>query len=269
MKTRMSWQRKKNRSLQQDGASSTRGFLSDRFHVQQLFQFPKRELLNKFTPFIVPVTITSIGRLSAYVAMAHVVGSCLGVVNMAAQQIITSVFYSLTPIADSLSLTAQSFVPGIYDRSKKDGNREELWKTSVDFIKVGGLFGLGMSAIALCIPLMARFFTSDPNVISILNSVTPVLAAVMLPHGIVCATEGVLLGQKDLGFLGKSYSFYFFAVPYFMLQVKKASLAGCTASLDMLWKVFFWYNIVRGNIWVIRNRIITRSQGSKSATEVL
>lgn len=54
----------------------------------------------------------------------------------------------------------------------------------------------------------------------------PLLMIFVSVNGFVCGTEGLLLGLKDLSFLGKMYAFFFAAVPYFMLRVKRQALIG-------------------------------------------
>lgn len=69
---------------------------------------------------------------------------------------------------------------------------------------------------------------------------------------------GVILGQKDLNFLGQSYGTFFFLVPYFMLRVKKAALQGAKdVSLTNLWSVFFVYNVARAAMWLIRTKMLS------------
>lgn len=69
---------------------------------------------------------------------------------------------------------------------------------------------------------------------------------------------GVILGQKDLNFLGKSYASFFFIVPYFMLRVKKAALQGVQdAGLTSLWSVFLAYNVVRAVMWTVRAKMLS------------
>jgi len=238
---------------------STRGFLEGKFRSTDLLRLPKREEAKKFAPFVLPVTTTQLGRVSAYVAMSHVVSSTLGTAAMAAQQVIVSLFYCLTPIADSLSLTAQSIVPSIAERSPSRGRTHALRESMKNFYKAGGIFGMAMVSAALAIPLLSRFFTTDPGVAALVNSVAPLLVGFFGVHGIFMSSEGLLLAQKDLGFIGKMYACFFFAVPYFMLRVKKAALAGNSAiDLTSVWSVFIIYQFVRFVAFLARTFQIQR-----------
>lgn len=241
-----------NQSQPQEEAFSCKGFLTNQFSFMDLFKFPKLKDAKMFWPYVIPVTTTSIGRVSSYCAMNHV-SATLGTLAMAAHQILVSLFYCLTPIADSLSLTGQAFVPGLHEKKVDRQQSIAMRKTLLNFIKVGVLFGGAMSGIAATIPLLARFFTSDIFVMQQVAACAPFLCGAFAVHGIVCACEGIILGQKDLGFLGKAYTAFFFLVPYLMLRVKNAFLAGNpSTNILSVWKIFMGYNIVRATMWVAR-----------------
>lgn len=225
----------------------------------ELLKMPTEETRKEFTPYIVPVTTTQVGRVSGYVAMAHVVASSLGMTSMAAQQVIVSIFYCLCPIADSLSLTAQSFVPAISDREASVEKAAAMKKVSLNFLKAGAVFGGAMMAAVSGIPLLTGFFTSDQAVIHLVNSVVPLLLVFFGVHGIVCGSEGLLLGQKDLGYLGKMYGAFFAAVPYMMMGVKRKALAGTKSiGLTSVWTVFVGYQLARCGFWAARTAVLQR-----------
>lgn len=238
---------------------SARGFLQNKFSFADLVKPPSKHIREEFKPYLVPVTSTQIGRVSGYVAMSHVVASSLGTASMAAQQVIVSLFYCLCPIADSLSLTAQSFVPAISERIASKEKAAALRRTAINFIKAGAVFGGAMVAAVSAIPLLSGFFTSDPVVVSMVNSVVPLLLAFFGVHGVLCAAEGLLLGQKDLSFLGKMYGGYFFVLPYLMMRVKRAALAGSSqVSLNSVWQVFLGYQMFRLGAWISRVVMLQR-----------
>ena len=164
--------------------------MAGKFSLSTLTKLPSRENIKDFLPFVIPVTTTAIGRVSSYVAMSNVVSSSLGTIGMAAQQIIVSLFYCLTPVADSLNLTAQSFIPAIFEKTKSRARATYLKKSFYNFMKTAAIFGLFMSGAASCIPVFSSFFTSDPVVISQVNSVVPYLAGCFILHGFITAGEG-------------------------------------------------------------------------------
>ena len=151
----------------------------------------------KFLPYVIPVTTTAISRVSGYIAMSHVVSSALGTIDLAAQQIVLAFFLCFIPMCDSLNLTAQSFVPGIFEY-KGAGTHDDrklrstvMKKTVSNFLKAGSIFGLVLMGVVSCIPLVSRFFSHDPNVISSVNSTTLYLSCYAILSGIVCAGEGL------------------------------------------------------------------------------
>jgi len=91
------------------------------------------------------------------------------------------------------------------------------------------------------------------------NSVVPLLLAFFGLHGVMCGSEGLLLGQKDLSFLGKMYGELFGVVPYLMLRGKRAALRGSPAiGLNSVWEVFLGYQIFRFAAWLARLGILQR-----------
>jgi Na+-driven multidrug efflux pump len=246
---------------------SARGFLEGKLRKRDLIAFPNQDTLKQFAPYVIPVTTTVIGRLSGYIAMSHVVSSSFGTISMAAQQVIVSLFYCLCPIADSLSLTAQSFVPSISESTVGTQRSQVMKQTAANFYKAGSISGAVIVAAVCCIPFLSGFFTADVNVIALVNMVVPYLIGFFAVHGFVCGVEGLLLGQKDLGFLGKMYGGFFFIVPALMLQVKRAALAaadsGAVINLTSVWKIMVGYQLFRSVAWSLRLSLLQRKTESE------
>mmetsp|Transcript_19042 Transcript_19042/g.27894 ORF Transcript_19042/g.27894 Transcript_19042/m.27894 type:complete len:836 (+) Transcript_19042:134-2641(+) len=247
---------------------STRGFLQGRLRKRDIFKLPPKDTAREFLPFFLPVTTTSVGRVSAYVAMTHVITSSLGTVAMAAQQVIVSIFYCLTPFSDAINLTAQSFVPSIFERIPTKERAVAIRNTSREFIKAGMLAGLFLVGAVSCIPIMCSLFTSDKIVTKTVNRCVKWLASTLIVHGMICGMEGLLLGQKDLSFLGKAYAFYFVAVPYMMLRVKKAALAGANVDLTSMWKVFTGYQVLRFSMFFARMVMLCNDRMKEAEDQV-
>lgn len=230
---------------------STRGFLAHRsFH--DLICLPSKVTLKGYRPFVVPVTMTQIGRCAVYVAMGYTVSSSFGTTSMAAQQIICSVFYTLIPIADSLSLTAQAFLPSIYNKSPSSKRSIAIRQTTKNLAKAAAFFGIVLASMMASLPLCVHLFTNDAAVMSMVNAIVPILVAVFTLHGVFCGSEGILLAQKDLTFLGRMYAAYFVVVPYLMIRVKKSAMLGKAVQLQSVWKVFLGYQTFRISAWVLR-----------------
>ena len=116
-----------------------------------------------------------------------------------------------------------------------------------------------MGAVVGTISLLSGFFTSDAAVIYLVNAVAPWLLIFFGVHGVLCSAEGILLGLKDLGFLGKVYAGFFAVVPFLLLRVKKAALTGThPVNLTSVWKVFVGYQLFRFLAWISRVAILQR-----------
>ncbi|GMH72161.1 hypothetical protein TrRE_jg12717, partial [Triparma retinervis] len=242
---------------------TTRGMLEGKFRKRDLFK-PSPDTKD-FVPFFVPVTTTQIGRISGYVAMSHAVASSMGTISMAAHQVMLTVFYTLTPIADSLSLTGQSFVPELFDNAASAALQEgfhggtgsaaakKLAHYNVKLWQTGLVFGLVMSLMALAVPHLSPLFTADPMVREAIFRIAPYMSLSFVVHGCVCAMEGVMLGTRDLRFLSQGYTAFFFLVPAVMLRIKRQALGGAKGvGPETLWKAFVGYNAVRATIWSLR-----------------
>jgi len=162
-------------ALKNKRSSTTRGLLAGELTINNFFRRPDDETTAVFAPYFLPVTTTQVGRCSTYIAMGHVVSSSLGAVSMAANQIITAIFYTLIPIADSLSLTAQSFLPAMIARKPSKEKARAIQGTITNLLKVSGMVGLFLAGIVACIPLGCRLFTTDVAVMALVRQIVPVL----------------------------------------------------------------------------------------------
>jgi Na+-driven multidrug efflux pump len=232
--------------------TETRGFLANRLHWRDFFRLPDTSTTEAFKPYVVPITVTQVGRCSAYVALGHTVSSSFGTLCMAANQIVTSIFYTLIPIADSLSLTAQSFLPGIVARKPSPEKAKAIRGLTQSLLKVAGLFGVILASTVACLPVALQLFTTDPAVMILVRQIIPVLFIIFSLHGVFCGSEGILLGQRDLKFLERMYAVYFVVVPYLILRVKEAAKTGADVGLSSVWNIFLGYQLFRIAAWVGR-----------------
>jgi Na+-driven multidrug efflux pump len=241
---------------EKNSKQSTKGFLQGSFRVKDLLKKRRAEdsTSRGYVPFVIPVTTTQVGRCSVYIAMGHVVSSTLGTVGMAANQILTAFFYALIPVADALSQTAQALLPRVFaaqDLAEHPREKTRVVRSALtSFGKAALLCGGALAIIVACIPLVTKLFmTSDPAVLAIVNSVVPIHLLIFCFHGVFCASEGILMAQKDLGYLGRMYALYFAVVPTIMLQLKRQ---GAQLQLKSIWLVFLGYQIFRISAWVGR-----------------
>jgi Na+-driven multidrug efflux pump len=104
----------------------------------------------------------------------------------------------LYPVGESLSLTAQSFVPAIYEKKPSETRARALRHTLFNLWKAGLVFGTGLFGAVMCIPLLNPFFTADPAVMSLVKTIVPLLLIIFSTLGLFTSSEGMLLGQRDL-----------------------------------------------------------------------
>ncbi|GAX12630.1 hypothetical protein FisN_13Lh098 [Fistulifera solaris] len=243
------WLTTKSSSVDKESSACvTRGILAPTNFPQSNSVLPDRATAKTFLPFWIPVTITQVGRCSTYIAMGHVVSTSLSVVAMAANQIVTSIFYTLIPVADSLSLTAQAFLPKLIQSRDKSATQT----FSLNLLKVAILCGAILGSIAASIPLALPLFTVDHFVMEQVRQITPILTLIFSLHGIFCGSEGLLLGRKDLMFLGRMYGIFFAVVPICMLQIKRAAKLRRNVGLRTVWMTFLVYQLFRISLWVGR-----------------
>ena len=261
--------RQDNAQLSKGG--TVRGILRGYIQARDLVMKRKDEpsSAKEFAPFVIPVTTTQVGRCSVYVAMGMVV-SGMNVVNMAANQILTAFFYALIPVADSLSQTAQALLPPLFVDTTESTTTPEsidrLRHALKSFGKAAFLCGAGLVTIVSLIPALTKFImTTDPAVQSVVNSVVPIHVMIFLFHGVFCASEGILLAQKDLGFLGKMYGIYFAIVPALILQLQRL---GPQLQLHHVWYAFMAYQFFRISAWVSRVYFLFRKRKNRAAMSV-
>jgi Na+-driven multidrug efflux pump len=193
----------------------------------------------------------------------------MNVVNMAANQILTAFFYALIPVADSLSQTAQALLPPLFvdttdPTTATPQSIDRLRRALQSFGKAALLCGAGLVTIVSLIPTLTRFImTTDPAVQSVVNSVVPIHVMIFLFHGVFCASEGILLAQKDLAFLGKMYGIYFAIVPALILQLQRL---GPHLQLHHVWYAFMAYQFFRISAWVGRVYFLFRKRKNRASS---
>lgn len=180
--------------------SPSMGILDNQFNIRKLLRVPSLPDIKDFLPFMLPVTTTAIGRVSGYVAMSHVVSSTLGTVEMAAQQIILSLFMCFIPVCESINLTAQTFMPAIFEKKESDSYDRvgTMKKTVLNFSKTGVLYGAFLFIAVLLSPFFSSLFTQDILVQQSMKVAIPYVAGYFAVSGLVTSGEGTCLLRCSL-----------------------------------------------------------------------
>lgn len=183
--------------------TSTRGVFSDSKLTLRSFLSLKNINTSKgreFLPFVIPVTTTSISRISGYIAMSHVASSTLGTIDLAGHQIILSIFGCITPFVDALSQVAQSLVPGIFasnghgQQQHSNGRKKEraiaLRQTVMNFRIVGLGAGAVLVGLISCVPFVSQYFTTNKAVLERVHGAIKPVSLFLIVNGLMCAGEG-------------------------------------------------------------------------------
>jgi len=109
------------------------------------------------------------------------------------------------------------------------------------------LVAIFASALGAALPLLgAPLLTNDPRVISEMKLLALPLCVAMVLTGPVCASEGVLLARRQLGFLSLVYLTSVALLPTLLLRV---------GSVTDVWNTFAVFQLARaaaftGRVWL-------------------
>jgi Na+-driven multidrug efflux pump len=216
-----------------------------------------------FLKFAAPVLTLILGKIAAYGFMTHAAAS-LGAVQLAAHQIALSIFFFLTPFLEVLSQTAQAFVPQ-YAAPPPSVTDKRPWQKAGDALAArllryacaisagAALFGGSMALIGT--PLL----TSDAAVREAVRPLAAPLAMGTLLCGPIGASEGVLLGRRQVGFLAGVYVATVALLTPALLAVKTRG-----GPVALVWTCFAAFQACRaalfsGYLWWPRNESATSS----------
>jgi len=186
---------------QQEKSGNTRS--SPRSIPTPLLVIPTMKNLQRFLTYAAPIFFTILGKSVVYNGIAVSVGQ-LGLVALAAHQVLLRSFFFWCPVGDSVGMTSQVFLPGILAEEKRTGVSKQGAKRLL--FGTGVIAGLIAAALAGLLPSQgAGLFTTDTLVAAALKRTAPILAFCVGMHAIALTCEGMLLAQQDFGFLSISY----------------------------------------------------------------
>ena len=189
-----------------------------------LFVVPTPFDLRKFLRYAAPIFFTILGKSVVYNGISMGVGR-LGSTALAAHQVLLRSFFFWTPIGESISMTSQVFLPDVLAKEKRTGVPARGAKRLLYAIGVSA--GLVAAALAGLLPTKGgRLFTTDANVAALLGKTAPILGVSVSMHAIALTCEGMLLAQRDLGFLSSSYIVTTIATAAFLLSPYKPTTLG-------------------------------------------
>ena len=129
---------------------------------------------------------------------AAAVAGRIGVVALAAHQLMLQLWNFLTLVLDSLAIAAQTLTGSALGR----GGAQQARAVGLQALKYSMVFAVALSAVfaVFAVPIQT-LFTSDPDVVDTLRVPWFLLIGMILVGGAVFALDGVLLGAADAAFL--------------------------------------------------------------------
>ena len=140
---------------------------------------------------------------------AAAVAGRIGVVALAAHQLMLQLWNFLTLVLDSLAIAAQTLTGSALGR----GGAQQARAVGLQALKYSMIFAVALSAVfALFAVPIQSIFTADPEVVHTLRVPWLLLIGMILVGGAVFALDGVLLGAADAAFLRNLTLFSLLAV---------------------------------------------------------
>lgn len=140
---------------------------------------------------------------------AAAVAGRIGVVALAAHQLMLQLWNFLSLVLDSLAIAAQTLTGSALGR----GGAAQAKEVGRQALRYSMVFAVTLSAVfALFAEPIQGLFTSDPEVVDALRAPWLLLTAMIVVGGAVFALDGVLLGASDAAFLRNLTLFSLLAV---------------------------------------------------------
>ncbi|GAA4394857.1 MATE family efflux transporter [Brevibacterium pityocampae] len=138
------------------------------------------------------------GSLRAAMILLIVLATGLGTVQLAAIQVIQTLFNALALVLDSLAIAGQALI-GLELGHRR---RERVAAINRRLIQWGIGFGVVVGVLlAAASPVLGAVFTGDPEVAALIGTLALILAAGMPIAGYVFTLDGVLMGAEDARYL--------------------------------------------------------------------
>lgn len=129
---------------------------------------------------------------------AAAVAARVGVVALAAHQIMLQLWNFITLVLDSLAIAAQTLTGSALGSGRVDNARAVGTKVT----QYSTIFAIGLAAVfGLGAPWIRRIFTQDQPVLDTMGEPWWLLLVMIVAGGVVFALDGVLLGASDAVFL--------------------------------------------------------------------
>ena len=184
--------------------------------------------------------------LQVSITATTLVATHLGVIGLAAHQVVNSLWVFLSFALDAIAIAAQAIIGRYLGAARADSVRA----LTVMMVRWGVGFGVVLGVLILLLrPWIPLIFTTDPAVREQIEAVLIVLAILAPVAGVVFVLDGVLIGAGDARYLAIAGSLVTVAYLPFAVAV---DLAG--GSLVWLWAAYGISMLGRGIVLAARAR---------------
>lgn len=209
---------------------------------------PDRKSLVDLVGLAGPIFLVMMGKIACYSVMT-IQATRLGIIPLAAHNIMMRVFFFFACFGDSLSQAAQTFFPQTPLKTK-------LLKRLL-FLSTG--VGLIISqASQFILTNLGVYLTKDAAILQTMATYAPYMACSMLLHPFIMLAEGAILARRDLMYLVGMY--------VSTMALHFGMVLRWTSTFSGLWLVFLGFQSIR--LLQFASRVIwkTRREDSQVAT---
>jgi Na+-driven multidrug efflux pump len=165
-----------------------------------------------------------------------------GIEVLAAHSIMMRLFFFFACFGDSLSQTAQSFLPRtLYPKPNRSSFVKIFGRLLIMATGVG-VFNSQVSVFLL--KRLGRFLTKDAAIISLMKHHTDYMGAAILLHPFIMMLEGVVIASRDFTTLIITYSA--------TLLMHFSLLKFFSGSFPAVWRTFFLFQSIRMGLYAWR-----------------
>ncbi|XP_052187857.1 protein DETOXIFICATION 42 [Diospyros lotus] len=189
--------------------------------VQQVDLFPPSLKYMQFGPFLKNgfLLLMRVIAVTFCVTLAASMAARLGSTPMAAFQVCLQVWLTTSLLADGLAVAGQAIIASAFAR--KDNKRAKATATRV--LQLGLVLGMVLALIlGVGLQFGARLFTKDINVVHLIHTSIPFVAATQPINALAFVFDGVNFGASDFAY--SAYSMVLVAVAsIFLLFILSSS----------------------------------------------
>jgi len=154
-----------------------------------------------------------VGSILAVFTGATAIAARVDDTTLAAHQIVVTMFLFLALTLDAFAVPAQTLVAEELGRSERGDAGSDPIGLARRVVRLSLIFAAALAVvIGAGSPLLARAFSTDPEVVSRATIGLIILAVMLLPGAVAFAYDGILIGAADYRFIGIASFAYLLAV---------------------------------------------------------